>query len=851
MLFLLFLLAMGYSPAQEPVPGRGLRLQPFDPLPGLIITAINGNGDIAGNHVLYGAVLVKSGGALQVLGFDGRVSGLNDRGQMLINGDDQVFLRQPDGTMEPRTLDGAKSLYGYGLNNRGEIVGAADRDAVAWDASGKGRKIVLPGSGSYTGRNRALAINDNGEMIVETQAPGGSFPFYRRAANGQFSGGGTSKYGVAHAGLSNNGDLFYSAVKFVQGRETRLLDAADRTLYSANDNFSPWNEKSENIDRISLIAASLDGTRFAGAGFLATPCTVAVRSRAMFTALNTGAVPVDVSADDDCHWYAWQTYRGTESVTVPVTGNVGSAPRVYAAGVDIPIPLEGSCQYASPIGQFKAPVEGAEFTAPVQTAPGCAWTIGVGPGITAKPMSGSGPGEVTVTVAPSTAFADEVKRYSIAGILRSIEVEGWRCFYDVDALLPFGAGSGAGLVTVSTHPACRWSLYSQAPWIHVSGLSFDPIFRFDPNPSGSPRSAEISVGGKRITVTQAAASPGTPQLVEPNSGSGPSAVFRFTLSPGEGMGTQIRIGEDCLLQYDRMANTFTPSGGACTWTSTEVRTMGEFVILTAGVDFHSRGPLPIVAGDHLLGVFTAADAFPEPPVPIEPAEDIGWLPPAHYQLNRTAGTGGLFRFVFSARYPVVESNIGNCYFVLDVAKGTLQLNSEGQPKRIGSEGRIENNRCVIDLERSRLSPGSAKHVLELAIQFRSTSTGEYITGTQFALPTDPSPGRYLSGEFTVLPSVEPPTALFLDGLLRVGFPARVPVDRARVVIGTCSVEYRGPGQFEATGCELEKGESHVIGNDLILLLRFQTPVSGALSAEQMPRGGIASGLMPLGTIGLE
>ncbi|MBS1828142.1 MAG: BACON domain-containing protein [Acidobacteria bacterium] len=846
MLFLLFLLAIGSCPAQAPVPGRGLRLQPFDPLPGLYITAINSNGDIAGYHVLYGAVSLKSGGAMQVLGFDGRVSALNDHGQMLVNGDNQVFLRQPDGTMEPRTIEGGKSVVGYGINNLGEIVGSADLEAVAWDASGAARRISIPRCGSFFGtpRNSAVAINDNGEMIVETQCPAGSFRFYRRAANGELRYPRSTKFGIGRAGLSNHGDLFYS-YSDAYGGHTYLLDAADRTLYYASRSYSPFNDRSENLDRTSLLAMSLEGTRLAGAGFLAAPCPAMVRSRAMYAPL-TGAVAIDVSAGEDCHWYAWQTYRGTESVTLPVTGNVGSEPQASAAGVDIPIPAAGSCQYASPGGQLKAPVEGAEFSVPVQTAPGCVWTIGVSPGITAKPMSGSGPGEVTVTVAPSQAFADQWKSISIAGIRRDINIEGWRCFYDVDALLPFAAGSTTGHVTVSTPSACRWSLFSVAPWIHTSRLSFDPVFRLDPNLSNSPRTAELWVGSKIITVTQQAALPGAPLLVEPNNGSGPSAVFRFTFAEGESPVALIRVGADCLLNYDRVTGAFTPTGDACRWNSTEAKTMAGLLTITASVDFASRGRLPIMAGDHTLGVFTATDSFPEVPAPIEPAENIGWLPPAHFQLNRTAGSGGLFRFVFSAQQRVAQSNIGSCSFVLDAAQGTLQLYG-GQQGRIGANAQIENDRCVIDLEKSRLSPGSAKHVLDLPIQFRSTSTGDYITGTQFSLPSDPSPGWYLSGEFTVLPAVAPPTGFYMDGLLRVGFPSRVPVDRARVVIGACSVEYVGPGVFQAKGCELADSESHVIGNDLILLLRFKTPVSGALSAEQTPHGGIASGLFPLGS----
>src|SRR5690606_2203283 len=141
---------------------------------------------------------------------------------------------------------------------------------------------------------------------------------------------------------------------------------------------------------------------------------------------------------------------------------------------------------------------------------------------------------------------------------------------------------------------------------------------------------------------------------------------------------------------------------------------------------------------------------PEVPQPIEPAENIGWLPPAHFQLNRSAGAGGLFRYVFSAQRQLVQANIGNCYFLLDAAQETLKMDAGDPPIEIGTAVQIENNRCVIDLEKSSLTRGAAKHVLTLALQFRSTSPGDYITGTTFPPPDGPNlEGTYLSGEFTV------------------------------------------------------------------------------------------------------
>ncbi len=237
MLLVILLLTSYVSPAQPvPRPGRGLRFHPFQPAPEFRPTAINDKGEIVGNHDRFGAVLVRADGTLQVLGFDGLVSAWNNRGQMLVNvrnvdyADNQLFLRHPDGTMEPRTFAGARDIAGYGINNLGQIAGSADGEAVVWDPVGAGRVISIPSCRpGPAGRGRALAINDKGELIVETECSG-TFSLKRTTLGGRFISSASTKYrGVV--GLSNNGDFSYSAARFAVGRETALLDAADRPLH--------------------------------------------------------------------------------------------------------------------------------------------------------------------------------------------------------------------------------------------------------------------------------------------------------------------------------------------------------------------------------------------------------------------------------------------------------------------------------------------------------------------------------------------------------------------------------------------------------------------------------------------
>ncbi len=555
-----------------------------------------------------------------------------------------------------------------------------------------------------------------------------------------------------------------------------------------------------------------------------------------------GAVAVEVSADEDCRWYAGGSYTGTRSVTVPLPfTNPWEDQKVTAAGVDIQIPRSEACSYSSPGGVLEAGPDGGSFRVPVETAPGCPWLVGVGPGITAEPMSGSGPGEVTIAVAPNRAYTDEIKLLSVAGIQRRVVVKSRTCSYDVVAPSALAAGSGVGLVPVKAPEQCRWSLYSSAPWIHTSRIAFDPVFRFDPNPLGLPRSAEISFrAGETFLVTQDAAATGAPLLVEPNNASGPSAVFRFTWATGsvDSGAKRIRIGEECVLNYDHAENRFAAAGDGCRWDSPHAETADGFLTITASATFYSRGQLLLVSGERQLGIFTATDSHPEPPAPIAPLEGAGWLPPQQLQINGTAGSAGIFRFVLSAQYTVVQTSLGPlCSFRVHVADGTLALADDERLWRIGAAGRVEAGHCVADLENSSITRKPDRYVLDLAVRFRSTLPGTYFTSAGLQ-------------QFTVVPAVAPPSAVILPDLLRVGFPATTPIERARVVAGDCSIQYeRASGVMEAKGCELGEGSAaRLIGGDLILLLRLRTPVSGSLSAEQTPLGGIGSGLFPLGAI---
>jgi hypothetical protein len=72
------------------------------------------------------------------------------------------------------------------------------------------------------------------------------------------------------------------------------------------------------------------------------------------------------------------------------------------------------------------------------------------------------------------------------------------------------AAGGTGSFTVSTRPACSWSVASSQPWVTIlsSGNPIGPetvFYRVDPNPSPTVRSAAITAGTRQHVIRQEAA----------------------------------------------------------------------------------------------------------------------------------------------------------------------------------------------------------------------------------------------------------------------------------------------------------------------------------------------------------
>jgi hypothetical protein len=457
---------------------------------------------------------------------------MNNRGQMVINTPEGPFLREPDGTTIPRRIAGAQTVIGHGVNNLGQMVGRADRDAVIWEVDGTSRILAVPldnQPGSSAWPTAALAINDHSDVVGQLYSALAVYSIFRLTGQIFFQRTGSVKWG-AIAGVSNNGDAIYTQIADNMGSQgSVLVDSNRQIIYAAN--LMPL-----------FRAISPDGSRLAGNGFLATTCSTSVTPSHASMPLTGGTLQVQVTAESDCEWYSNGLHRGDDHVQVllapvPEPG----VQRISVAGAEIAIRRgDSDCEYSSPDLSVAIGSSGGTFRMPVVASAGCPWTLnGFDGWARVTPSSGTGPVEVTVEVLPaavSNSMRQTITLNSGYWSFVTIYQSAGTCNFQIDPPPALGAGSGYGSIRVSTLAGCQWSISTATPWIKTSPLthfqSGSALFTFEPNTSTNARTALLEINRRVFTISQDGAGPRAPLIVAPSNASGRRAAFRFTYYDG-------------------------------------------------------------------------------------------------------------------------------------------------------------------------------------------------------------------------------------------------------------------------------------------------------------------------------
>ena len=182
------------------------------------------------------------------------------------------------------------------------------------------------------------------------------------------------------------------------------------------------------------------------------------------------------------------------------------------AGPEGPVP---GCVYViSTTSQTVLPSGGAEVSASVTVASGCAWTASssVAWVTVVAGASGTGNGAVAFSVAanPGSVRTGTVTVAGQTFTVTQAAATSNPCTYTIGPPdVAIAAPGGTGTVAVSTTDGCAWTASSNAAWVTVtagaSGAGNGAVaFSVAPNP-GAARTGTISIAGHTFTVNQAAA----------------------------------------------------------------------------------------------------------------------------------------------------------------------------------------------------------------------------------------------------------------------------------------------------------------------------------------------------------
>jgi hypothetical protein len=183
------------------------------------------------------------------------------------------------------------------------------------------------------------------------------------------------------------------------------------------------------------------------------------------------------------------------------------------------------CTFTSVAVPSSFPIAGGTGQFQITTGAGCTWTItGLPTWISASPLSGSGSGTVSFTVAANTG-APRSATVTVAGQNITITQAG-TCTLTLGTAtgtsLPVTGGTGS--FTVTTSSGCTYTATSSAPWLVITGgASGGPTgtvtFSVGRN-SGAARQATITV------TTQGAPSQSVTVSQAPDSGADTVGMFR-------------------------------------------------------------------------------------------------------------------------------------------------------------------------------------------------------------------------------------------------------------------------------------------------------------------------------------
>lgn len=304
-----------------------------------------------------------------------------------------------------------------------------------------------------------------------------------------------------------------------------------------------------------------------------------------------GTGTLSITTEAECAWdvstsSTWITAldpssgQGPGKVSFRVAENSGSATRdgvILVNGEQVRVSQRAPCQFNLGPSSQSMPAGGGSGQITISTASDCTWTAGADAGwITlSSSTSGSGNGVVGFTVAPNQG---EARSGSIAvGNQRATISQAGAGASSCNATIspasqnvPASGGPGTP-ITVRAANTCQWTASSGVPWLSITAGAAGSgngtvTFTVAAN-TGASRTGALTIAGRALTVTQAAASgPATP----------PPASCTYSISPAN----------DDVSSLGGAGRVDVSASNGCEWTASS---NASWITITSGASGSGNG----------------------------------------------------------------------------------------------------------------------------------------------------------------------------------------------------------------------------------------------------------------------
>jgi BACON domain-containing protein/all-beta uncharacterized protein len=217
-----------------------------------------------------------------------------------------------------------------------------------------------------------------------------------------------------------------------------------------------------------------------------------------------------------------------------------------------------NCQFTVSPATLAFGSAGGSATASISTAAACRWTAASPAAwIALSPSGGTGPADVSISVAANGLETARSASVTLAGQTLSVKQDGLApCSYDVSpAAQKFDAAGGPGTIQIAAASRCAWTPAANASWITIDDVSErhgdgTVSYRVAANSSQDSRAGIVVVAGQDVAIDQTGAPPPPPPPPTPVVCDYSVSPVEFQLhwhgAPGEGATVAITAPAGCV-----------------------------------------------------------------------------------------------------------------------------------------------------------------------------------------------------------------------------------------------------------------------------------------------------------------